>query len=475
MASNPSPVATRATTLFLGNAADAAAAWESIRALLRAEFGTRTFDSWLKPVEFVGIDGHEVTLALPTHFMCDWIKNHFFDRLRGLWMAQVPQVRSIRLIVSPTIRGAERPAAADGEAQPEFQMPETASVSNTAAAIGVALEERYNFDSFVVGKSNELAYNAARTLAEGGPLTFNPLFLHGTTGLGKTHLMHAIGWEVRARNPRAQVAYMSAEKFMVEFLGALRNKDTIAFKQRLRSVDLLMIDDVQFIAGKDSTQEEFFHTMNEIITAGRRLVITSDRAPQDLDGIAPRILSRLSWGLVADINAADFELRFNIIETKLAALPAVDMPRNVVEFLARRVTSSIRELEGALNRIAAYAMMTGRAIDVAFVEEVLANVLRANQRRITIDEIQAQVAEHYRIRKAEMTSARRAREVARPRQVAMYLSKQLTPKSLPDIGRRFGGRDHTTVIHAVRQIEKLRASDAELDADIRLLTRQLEG
>jgi chromosomal replication initiator protein len=336
---------------------------------------------------------------------------------------------------------------------------------------------------------------------------------------------------------------MSAEKFMVEFIRALKENDTIGFKSRLRSADLLLIDDVQFIAGKDSTQEEFFHTMNEIITAGRRLVITSDRAPQDLDGIAPRILSRLSWGLVADINSADllliddaqfiagkdstqeeffhtmneiitagrrlvitsdrapqdldgiaprilsrlswglvadinqadYELRFNIIVAKLEALPGVEMPRPVIDFLARRVTSSVRELEGALNRIGAYAMMTGREIDVAFVEEVLANVLRANQRRISIDEIQTQVAEHYRIRKAEMTSARRAREVARPRQVAMYLSKQLTPKSLPDIGRRFGGRDHTTVIHAVRQIEKLRASDAELDADIRLLTRQLDG
>jgi chromosomal replication initiator protein len=268
---------------------------------------------------------------------------------------------------------------------------------------------------------------------------------------------------------------MSAEKFMVEFIRALRENDTIGFKSRLRNADLLLIDDVQFIAGKDSTQEEFFHTMNEIITAGRRLVITSDRAPQDLDGIAPRILSRLSWGLVADINAADYELRFNIIQAKLSVLPGVEMSRTVVEFLARRVTSSVRELEGALNRIAAYALMTGRAIDVPFVEEVLANVLRANQRRISIDEIQTQVAEHYRIRKAEMTSARRAREVARPRQVAMYLSKQLTPKSLPDIGRRFGGRDHTTVIHAVKQIEKLRAADADLDADIRLLTRQLEG
>jgi chromosomal replication initiator protein len=327
----------------------------------------------------------------------------------------------------------------------------------------------------VIGKANEVAATAARTLAEADNVTFNPLFIHGGTGRGKTHLLHAIGQRFLEKNPDALVVSMSAEKFMVEFVRAIRENDTIGFKGRLRSADLLLIDDVQFIAGKESTQEEFFHTMNEIITAGRRLVITSDRAPQDLDGIAPRILSRLSWGLVADINQADLELRYNIILAKLALLPTVQMPGNVVDFLAKRLTASIRELEGALNRIAAYAMMTGRPIDVPFVEEVLANVLRANQRRISIDEIQTQVAEHYRIRKAEMTSARRAREVARPRQVAMYLSKQLTPKSLPDIGRRFGGRDHTTVIHAVRQIEKLRASDPEIDAAIRLLTRQLEG
>jgi chromosomal replication initiator protein len=336
-------------------------------------------------------------------------------------------------------------------------------------------QPRHSFDQFVTGETNHLAFSAAQAMAASSRPRFSPLFIHGGTGQGKTHLLHAIAQAFSAHSPSAPVLYMSAERFMMEFVNAMRANETMMFKARLRAAQLLLIDDVQFIAGKDSTQEEFFHTMNEIITAGRRLVITSDRAPQDLDGIAPRILSRLSWGLVADINTADYELRFNIIVAKLEALPGVEMPRPVIDFLARRVTSSIRELEGALNRIGAYAMMTGRPIDVAFVEEVLANVLRANQRRISIDEIQTQVAEHYRIRKAEMTSARRAREVARPRQVAMYLSKQLTPKSLPDIGRRFGGRDHTTVIHAVRQIEKLRASDAELDADIRLLTRQLEG
>jgi len=446
------------------------AAWDAIRANLRRDLGARTFDGWLKPAELGLLDGEsgELEIVMPSQFMADWVSSHFGDRLTLAWKSFLPLVRSVRVVASavgprptPLLILEEIPAA------PQPAIPRDPSAPN--------FDSRYRFETFVIGKANEVAATAARTLATADRVAFNPLFLHGGTGRGKTHLLHAIGQAFLECRPGARVVSMSAEKFMVEFVRALRENDTIGFKQRLRSADLLLIDDVQFIAGKDSTQEEFFHTMNEIITAGRRLVITSDRAPQDLDGIAPRILSRLSWGLVADINPAEYELRLNIVDAKLKALPGVEMPRPVVEFLARRLTSSIRELEGALNRISAYAMMTGRAIDIAFVEEVLANVLRANQRRISVDEIQTQVAEHYRIRKAEMTSARRAREVARPRQVAMYLSKQLTPKSLPDIGRRFGGRDHTTVIHAVKQIERLRASDAELDADIRLLTRQLEG
>ena len=447
-----------------------AAAWESIRTGLRRDCGTRTFDGWLKPAELGAFDpdSGELELVMPSKFMADWVRSHFGERLTLAWRSALPLVREVRITAA-----ADAPRPSPLLILEEIPAPAASPVERDPNAPN--FDPRYRFETFVVGKANEVACTAAKTLASADTVSFNPLFIHGGTGRGKTHLLHAIGQDFLARRPSARVVSMSAEKFMVEFVRALKENDTIGFKSRLRSADLLLIDDVQFIAGKDSTQEEFFHTMNEIITAGRRLVITSDRAPQDLDGIAPRILSRLSWGLVADINPADYELRLNILEAKLAALPGIDMPKNVVEFLARRLTNSIRELEGALNRIAAYAMMTGRVIDLAFVEEVLANVLRANQRRISIDEIQTQVAEHYRIRKAEMTSARRAREVARPRQVAMYLSKQLTPKSLPDIGRRFGGRDHTTVIHAVRQIEKLRASDAELDADIRLLTRQLEG
>ncbi len=450
------------------------AAWDSIRTGLRRDCGARTFDGWLRPVALGGFDEDSGTLKLelPSQFMADWVETHFAERIALAWKSVYPPVRHI--VIGVGTASAPRTAAVVSiPAAPEAEEPEAAK--DNAGLYAVALEPRYRFDNFVVGKANEVAFNAARTLATAENVAFNPLFIHGGTGRGKTHLLHAIGHEFHRQRPRAKIVYMSAEKFMVEFVAALRANETIRFKQQLRSADLLMIDDVQFIAGKESTQEEFFHTMNEIISAGRRLVISSDRAPQDLDGIEPRILSRLSWGLVADVNQADLELRLNIIAKKLEALPDVSVPPDVTMFLAKRISSNVRELEGALNRIAAYSVMQSRPIDLDFVSEVLANILRANQRRISIDEIQTRVSDHYRIRKAEMTSARRAREVARPRQVAMYLSKQLTPRSLPEIGRRFGGRDHTTVIHAVRQIEKLRAQDAELDADIRLLTRQLES
>ena len=450
-------------------------AWASIRASLRHECGARTFDNWLKPVGVVGIDGDAVRLSVPTAFLADWIANHFIDRLRALWTAQVPAIRHVALTVVPAARGVEPAASA---AAPAAVAPGIAVAA--AACIGLPLEPRYSFDSFVVGKSNELAYNAAKTLADGGPISFNPLFLHGTTGLGKTHLMHAIGGELRARDPHAKVAYLSAEKFMVEFLAALRAKDTITFKQRLRSVDLLMIDDVQFIAGKDSTQEEFFHTMNEIISAGKRLVITSDRSPQNLEGIQDRILSRMAWGLVADINAADYELRLNILHAKVAGLkdqlgPTLTVPDDVIEFLARKITSNVRELEGALNRTIAYARLVGKPVTIEFTRETLADLLRSHEKKVTIDEIQRRVAEYYALKMTDLLSARRAREVARPRQVAMYLAKRLTPRSLPEIGRRFGGRDHTTVMHAVKRIDELRLIDRELDADVAQLTRLLDG
>ncbi len=440
----------------------AAQTWITIQDQLRAEFGERTYLSWLDPLQLVSIEGGEVILALPTHFTCEWVRNNFMERLRGLWTAALLEARGVRLIVR----------APGAVAAPVRLVPLAESAVPTDQP---SLESKLRFDRFIVGRSNEVAYGAARALAEGGPVNFNPLFLHGGTGLGKTHLMHAIGWETLRRNPNAKVAYMSAEKFMVEFLAAIRAKETIAFKQRLRALDLLLLDDVQFIAGKESTQEEFFHTLNELISSGRKVVISADRGPQDLAGLQERILSRLAGGLVADIDAADYELRLNVLHAKLGQLPDVAVPTDVLEFLARKITSNVRELEGALTRVTAYATLTAKPITLETTRAVLADQLRAHDRRITIDEIQRKTADYYGLKLADLLSPRRAREVARPRQVAMYLAKKLTPRSLPEIGRRFGGRDHTTVMHGVKQIEKLRAADNELNGDVAKLLRAFEG
>ncbi len=441
--------------------------WQQIRDQMRGELGERNFDTWLAPLGLTSAEGDSVRLGAPTKFLADWVSTHFLDRLRSLWLLQRPGTRHVVVEVSTVGAAVAAPLAA---------APADAAAAD--AAFVPAIESRYSFDSFVVGKSNELAYNAARALAEGGPVGFNPLFLHGSTGLGKTHLMHAIGSEFQARHPNARAVYLSAERFMVEFLAAMRAKDTISFKQRLRTVDLLMIDDVQFIAGKDSTQEEFFHTMNDIIDAGHRLVITADRSPQNLEGIQDRILSRMAWGLVADINPADYELRLNILHAKVAGMASCQttpVPNDVVEFLARKITANVRELEGALNRVVAYAALTGRPVTLDFTRETLADQLRAHEKKLTIDEIQRRVADYYNLKPSDMVSARRAREVARPRQVAMYLAKRLTPRSLPEIGRRFGGRDHTTVMHAVKRIDELRVADRELDADVTRLTKMLDS
>ena len=286
--------------------------------------------------------------------------------------------------------------------------------------------------------------------------------------------MHAIAWHIRKRNPERHVIYLSAEKFMYQFIRALRYKDTVSFKDQFRSVDVLMIDDVQFIAGKDNTQEEFFHTFNALVDQNHQVIVSADKSPNDLEGMEDRMKSRLGWGLVADIHPTTYELRLGILQVKAEQLE-VEIPPKVMEFLAHKITSNVRELEGALNRIVAYANLVGRQVSLEGTQEVLHDILRANDRRVTIEEIQKRVSEHYNIRQSEMYSARRARAVARPRQVAMYLSKQLTSRSLPEIGRKFGGRDHTTVMHAVRKIEELRATDNTFAEDIELLRRMLEG
>ena len=467
------------------------AQWQRVRARLRVSFGDAAFNSWLKPValadEGLAEDG-DVHLAVPTRFMRDWVANHYSERLREIWRLENAAVRRVVIHVRPSgaIQTAQpkvtqpgempaapvRPAAVAGAGLPALQVREMDDVERELSA---PLDPRFTFDSFITGKSNELARAAALRVAESPTVTYNPLFLYGGVGLGKTHLMHAIGWHIRQRFPERRVVYLSAEKFMYQFIRALRFKDTMAFKEQFRSVDVLMIDDIQFIAGKESTQEEFFHTFNALCDQNRQIIVSGDRSPSDLEGIEERMRSRLGWGLVADIHPTDFELRLSILQAKAEKNGLANIPQDVLEFLARRITSNIRELEGALNRISAYASLVGKPVTVTSAQEVLQDLLRANDRKVTIEEIQKRVAEHYSIRFADMHSPRRARAVARPRQVAMYLAKQLTSRSLPEIGRKFGGRDHTTVMHAVRKIEELREIDAAFAEDIDLLRRKLEG
>ena len=441
------------------------AAWGMIREGLRRDLGARSFDQWLGRIalgDYCPAD-RSITLVLPSAFMANWVSSNFAERLTLAWRAVYPAITSVRIAVDPTAQTAIEMIAPVAlplvePSEPKFRF-----------------DPKLTFDTFVVGDTNRIACNAARAIAEGGPMRFNPLFIHGPTGQGKTHLLQAIGHGYTARKPEARALAMSAERFMVDFVNAMRAKDTLAFKARLRSVDILLIDDFQFIAGKETTQEEFLYTIDELMRGGRRLIISADRSPHELDGVEGRILSRLTQGLVVDIKPADFPLRQAIVVSKAASMPGATVPPPVLDLLASRIASSVRELEGGLNRLVAYAALNNKPIDEAFAENILADMFRASRRRITIDEIQRRVSDHFKIRQTEMVSARRARAVARPRQIAMYLAKQLTPRSLPEIGRRFGGRDHTTVIHAVKQIEKLRAADSEIDADVRSLMRSLEG
>ena len=446
-------------------------AWDAIRAGLRRDIGPRMFDQWLKAARLGDYCPESQTLDLlfASDFTANFVSGHFGDRLCMAWRCAGVGVREVRLRRAPNAVGPRLLESAPAEA------PVAAASPPAADAPACNFQPRHSFDDFVTGESNHLAFSAAQAIAAEAQPRFSPLFIHGSTGQGKTHLLHAIAQHFSAHSPSAPVLYMSAERFMMEFVNAMRANETMMFKARLRAARLLLIDDIQFIAGKGSTQEEFLHTINDLIDAGARIVVTADRAPQLLDSIDARILSRLAGGLVADIRPADLDLRLSILEAKRAIAGDPPVPDAVVDFLARSIRSNIRELEGAFNKLIAYGQLTGRSVDLEFAQSMLADAVRANARRITVDEIQKVCAAHYKIDAAEMRSKRRARAVARPRQVAMYLAKKMTPRSLPEIGRIFGGRDHSTVIHAVRTIEELRQTNADIDADIRTLQRQLEN
>ncbi|MFA9201761.1 MAG: chromosomal replication initiator protein DnaA [Cypionkella sp.] len=464
-------------------AVNLAADWSDISQGLRKDLGHQLHSQWIKPIQVGGFcaDSGTLELYLPTDFSANWVKDRFHDRLSLAWKIARSEVRSVEIKAHPGRRKLPELAFGDGR-RPANDGGDTSLIAVAAGTIGergftssVGLDPSLTFAAFVTGEANVLACNAAQRMSASEQPQFSPLYLKAATGQGKTHLLHAIGHAYLGAHPRARIFYCSAERFMVEFVQALKSNQTIEFKARLRSFDLLLVDDIQFIIGKASAQEELLYTIDALLAEGKRLVFAADRAPQALDGVEPRLLSRLSMGLVADIQAADIELRRTILESKLTRFAPLAVPADVVDFLARTITRNIRELVGGLNKLIAYAQLTGQDVCLQLAEDQLTDILSANRRRITIDEIQRTVCQFYRIDRAEMASKRRARAVVRPRQVAMYLSKVLTPRSYPEIGRMFGGRDHSTVIHAVRLIEDLRQRDADMDGDVRSLLRQLES
>jgi chromosomal replication initiator protein len=464
--------------------------WDHIAKLLQKQIGETEFRNWLQPLSVCAVQNRVVEIIAPTRFIRDWVSMHYTDKIKRVWEAAYPgDIIGIDVIAAPAydaaMQAANTAVAAGGgsreaQAQPyakEERQTESSEEKNTLEnqPMRCALDPRFTFENFVAGESNELALAAAKRVAEsGGAVTFNPLFIYGGVGLGKTHLMHAIGQAVREFSPERNVIYMSAEKFMYEFIRALQNKNTVSFKEIFRSVDILMIDDIQFIGGKTSTQEEFFQIFNALMDEGRQIVISADRPPAEIQGLGERLRSRLGGGLVADIQPADYALRLKILQAKMRHVTTVEIPEDVLEFLAQKITTNIRELEGALNRIAMHAELTGKSITLGSARQLLQDLLRAHDRQITIDDIKRGVAEYYNIRIADMHSTRRARAVARPRQVAMYLSKTMTSASLPDIGRQFGGRDHTTVLYATRKIGDLIAADPALASDVEKIKTSLQ-
>ncbi|WP_323779585.1 chromosomal replication initiator protein DnaA [Leisingera sp.] len=466
--------------------------WGQLRNRLLKTVGQNNFTTWIEPLEFDTVEGGVAVFKVPTNFMGNYVSQNFADLiLHELTMSGEPVQRlafRVAANYSPA-RSAETAGTADtygGEHNDVAVMtaPAAAAASaggrDTLEALQAApLDPRFTFDSFVVGKPNELAHAAARRVGEGGPVTFNPLVLYGGVGLGKTHLMHAIAWELKEKNPSLNVLYLSAEQFMYRFVQALRERKMMDFKHLFRSVDVLMVDDVQFIAGKDSTQEEFFHTFNALVDQNKQIIISADRAPGEIKDLEDRVKSRLQCGLVVDLHPTDYELRLGILQTKVEqqrqTYPDLRIADGVLEFLAHRISTNVRVLEGALTRLFAFASLVGREIDMDLTQDCLADVLRASERKITVEEIQRKVSEYYNIRMSDIIGPKRLRSYARPRQVAMYLCKQLTSRSLPEIGRRFGGRDHTTVMHGVKRIEELKTTDGQIAEDVEMLRRSLEA
>ncbi|NOD35550.1 MULTISPECIES: chromosomal replication initiator protein DnaA [unclassified Ruegeria] len=456
--------------------------WGLLRNKLLKAVGRNNYTTWIEPLEFKELQNGVAVFSVPTNFMGNYVSQNFADLILYELNTAGETVQRLDFRVAANSPARPKPnlqAAPDTPADPVVA-PVVEVASDALESLQAApLDSRFTFDSFVVGKPNELAHAAARRVSEGGPVTFNPLVLYGGVGLGKTHLMHAIAWELKTKHPELNVLYLSAEQFMYRFVQALRERRMMDFKHLFRSVDVLMVDDVQFIAGKDSTQEEFFHTFNALVDQNKQIIISADRAPGEIKDLEDRVKSRLQCGLVVDLHPTDYELRLGILQNKVqqysSTYPDLSIADGVLEFLAHRISTNVRVLEGALTRLFAFASLVGREIDMELTQDCLADVLRASERKISVEEIQRKVSEYYNIRLSDIIGPKRLRSYARPRQVAMYLCKQLTSRSLPEIGRRFGGRDHTTVMHGVKRIEELKLTDGQIAEDVEMLRRSLEA
>ena len=466
--------------------------WTRVKERLRIGVGDNVFSSWFARMELEGLEAEAVKLSVPTRFLKSWVQSHYAEKLLGCWQAELPALTRIELTVrsavirtiapkpKPTEILVPRHELRDGRANGELRAA-AAPISAVHEALGGSpLDPRLTFETFVVGRSNTLAHAAAKQVAQarrGDAVMFNPLYIHAGVGLGKTHLLQSIAWAGNA-NAERKVLYLTAERFMYGFVAALRAQNALAFKEALRAIDVLVIDDLQFLQGR-STQVEFCHTLNALIDAGRQVVIASDRPPSDLESLDERVRSRLAGGLVVEMGALGEELRLEILKSRIAAAkhhhPGFDVPIPVLTFIAKIVTHNGRDLEGALNRLLAHSKLTSQPITLEMAEREVRDLIRPQEpRRVKIEEIQRIVARQYNVSRADLLSSRRTANVVRPRQVAMYLAKTLTLRSLPEIGRRFGGRDHTTVLHAVRKIEGLVNSDNALAEEIEVLKRQLQ-
>jgi chromosomal replication initiator protein len=467
---------------------DVAEAWDRVRRRLRAELGDDVFSSWFQRIEFERMQGDVAHLSVPTRFLKSWIETHYAERLRGHCSAELGAEGGIALHVRTVSRDGGRPQTAVIAGTPSREAaPEPPAVSSQPCALqispdmrdstGGVLDRRLNFASFIAGKSNAMAFAAAQAIAapSAGLLPYNPLFIHAGVGLGKTHLVQAIAQEAQLNGRK--VAYFTADRFMYGFVSALKAQTALAFKEKLRSIDILIVDDVQFIQGR-TIQQEFGHTINALIDAGKQIVVAADRLPADLESLDERIRSRLAGGLAVEIGALDEELRAKILTNRMTTLkvthPAFTISDEVITYVAHAVATNGRDLDGAANRLLAHATLTGLPVTLERAEAAISDLIRTRDpKRVKIEDIQKLVATRYNVSRADILSERRTAAVVKPRQIAMFLAKSLTPRSLPEIGRRFGGRDHTTVLHAVRKIEKAIVEDRSLNDEVDLLRRML--